>query len=205
MALSIIARLAGALGYNFSSPCLLARYCMMAQLSHNTPLGRPLSSIIGVRWAGFRAIYSGERVWPHTSVSEWLSPAARANTRTLILLTLGFSMLSVSAGFFADFATAFRVDFRDALPSGFAAVFVADLAEALDALAAGFVALPAGFAAGLAAGFFAFFVVVFAIVVLPRGCCRQYGFFGARSSDKVARERSTSACIASARCTSAIA
>src|SRR5918994_2702297 len=126
MALSIIARLAGALGYNFSSPCLLARYCMMAQLSHRTPLGKPLSSIIGVRCAGFRAMYSGERVWPHTSVSEWSSPAARANTRTLILLTLGFSMLSVSPAFFADFALALAAGFADALPAGFAAAFVAD-------------------------------------------------------------------------------
>src|SRR5882757_9930784 len=131
---------------------------MMAQLSHSTPLGRPLSSIIGVRCAGLRAIYSGERVWPQASVSAASKPAARANTRTVMLLTLGFSMLSFCAGFFADFALAFGAD---VLASGFAAALAATFGAGLAA------ALLAGLAAALAAGFFAFLVTVFAIVVLP--------------------------------------
>src|SRR5438552_3547459 len=125
---------------------------MMAQLSHRTPRGRPLSSIIGVRCAGFRAMYSGERVCPQASVSVWSSPAARANTRTLILLTLGFSILSISAGFFADFVLAFGAD---VFAAGFAAAFTA------------------AFGAALAAGFFALFVTVFAILVLPCFCWRS--------------------------------
>ncbi len=39
-------------------------YPLVAQLSHITPLGRPLASIIGVIWAGFMARNSLVRVLP---------------------------------------------------------------------------------------------------------------------------------------------
>src|SRR3569832_963588 len=96
---------------------------MMAQLSHSTPRGRPLSSIIGVRCAGLRARNSGERVRPQASVSAGSSPAARANTRTVMLLSLGLSTLSFTPGFLAGFAlgAAFAVTFAAAFFAGFAA------------------------------------------------------------------------------------
>ncbi|CDX34575.1 hypothetical protein MPLA_180092 [Mesorhizobium sp. ORS 3359] len=128
---------------------MLARYCMMAQLSHSTPRGRLLSSIIGVRCAGLRARNSGERVWPQASVSAGSSPAARANTLTVMLLTLGLSMLSFMLGFLAGFAFAFAVTLGAAFAVTFAAVFAA------------------AFGAALAADFFALLVAVFAILVLP--------------------------------------
>ena len=67
----------------------------MAQLSHRDASRQALVLDHRRQMAGF-APYSGERVWPQASVSAWSSPAARANTRTVMLLTLGFSMLSFS-------------------------------------------------------------------------------------------------------------
>src|SRR5690242_14453514 len=68
---------------------------MIAQLSHNDPLGRPLSSIIGVRCAGSLARKSGVVVCPQTSASSTSMPAARTKMRTVRLLTLGLRMFSV--------------------------------------------------------------------------------------------------------------
>src|SRR5690348_219794 len=67
---------------------------MIAQLSHRVARGSPVSSIIGVRWAGFIARNSGERVFPHASISSKSSPAARTKIRTVRLFTLGFSTCS---------------------------------------------------------------------------------------------------------------
>src|ERR671910_630406 len=68
---------------------------MMAQLSHNAPLGRRVPRIIGVSCAGWRARSSACRVWPKTSCSLNSSPAARRKTRTVRLLTLGLITLSL--------------------------------------------------------------------------------------------------------------
>ena len=63
---------------------------MIAQLSHNAPFGSPASSIVGVRWAGFIFMNSGEVVTPHASTSSKSSPAARTKIRAVRLFTLGF-------------------------------------------------------------------------------------------------------------------
>ena len=67
---------------------------MIAQLSQRVARGRPGSSIIGVRCAGFFSRNSGEVVVPHTSTSSASSPAARTKIRTERLLTLGFRTCS---------------------------------------------------------------------------------------------------------------
>src|SRR5918995_7368501 len=68
---------------------------MMAQLSPRTPRGSPAVSIVGVRWAGYFAMYSGPVDTPHTSCSSKSRPAARTKMRTERLLTLGLRMFSV--------------------------------------------------------------------------------------------------------------
>ena len=65
---------------------------MIAQLSHSAPFGRPASSIVGVRWAGFILRNSDEVVTPQESTSSKSSPAARTKIRAVRLLTLGFRM-----------------------------------------------------------------------------------------------------------------
>ena len=49
---------------------------MMAQLSHSTPLGSPLSSIIGVRCAGFRAVNAAMDSGKPTLINAVIDPAA---------------------------------------------------------------------------------------------------------------------------------
>src|SRR5919106_3369302 len=71
---------------------------MIAQLSPSAPRGRPSSSSIGVRCAGYFARYSGVVVFPQTSSSSKSRPAARTKTRTVRLFTLGLRMFSVCAG-----------------------------------------------------------------------------------------------------------
>src|SRR5687768_17662364 len=93
---------------------------MIAQLSQRQPFGRALSSSMGVIWAGFFIRNSGERVEPQTSVSAKSSPAARAKTRTAMLLTLGLSMLMWSDGFFAGFGPVFPAASAPAFDVGFA-------------------------------------------------------------------------------------
>jgi hypothetical protein len=68
---------------------------MIAQLSPSEPRGRPSSSSIGVRCAGYFCMNSGLVVFPHTSTSSKSSPAARTKIRAVRLLTLGFRMFSV--------------------------------------------------------------------------------------------------------------
>src|SRR5579871_558549 len=94
MALSIMARCSAAFGYNAAMSCLLQRYCMMAQLSHMPPFGNSFVTSIGVMCAGFFSRYSGVRVLPQTSSSVNSRLAARTNTRTAMLFTLGFSTFS---------------------------------------------------------------------------------------------------------------
>ena len=87
------------------------------------------------------------------------------------------------------------------------AVFAAALADFAGFFAwAGFAGFAGAFlAVALAAGFLAVLVAVLAILFLPRGFSAfQYGFLGERSGDSVARDRSTSAWMASARCASAM-
>src|SRR4051794_6687272 len=79
---------------------------MIAQLSQSEPHGSPASSTIGVRCAGSLARNSGSRVLPQTSTSSKSRPATRTKIRTVRLLTLGLSTLSVIA---AISASSFRV------------------------------------------------------------------------------------------------
>src|SRR5689334_5439571 len=84
------------------SPCLLQRYCMIAQLSQSEPWGRPSSSRSGVRSAGSLARKSDVPFLPHMSTSSKSSPAARTNTRAERLLTLGKRTLSVLSAIFSS-------------------------------------------------------------------------------------------------------
>ena len=68
---------------------------MIAQLSPSAPRGSSASSSIGVRWAGYFAMYSGDVVLPHTSLSSKSSSAARTKIRAVRLFTLGVRMFSV--------------------------------------------------------------------------------------------------------------
>src|SRR5436190_4920761 len=68
---------------------------MIAQLSPSVPRGRSSSSIVGVRCAGYFAMYSGDVVFPQTSTSSNSRPAARTKMRTDRLFTLGLRMFSV--------------------------------------------------------------------------------------------------------------
>ena len=70
---------------------------MIAQLSQSAWRGRPFSSSIGVRWAGFFARNSGVVVFPQTSSSSNSRPAARTKMRAVRLLTLGFRTWSLCA------------------------------------------------------------------------------------------------------------
>src|SRR4030095_6355323 len=68
---------------------------MMAQLSQSAPRGSSGLSIAGVRLDGIIAMYSGVRVAPQALTSSKGRPAARRNTRTERLFTLGPSMCSL--------------------------------------------------------------------------------------------------------------
>ena len=70
---------------------------MIAQLSPSVPRGRPSSSSIGVRCAGYLARNSGSVVLPQTSFSSKSSPAARTKIRAVRLFTLGVRMFRVLA------------------------------------------------------------------------------------------------------------
>ncbi|MBZ9963463.1 hypothetical protein [Mesorhizobium sp. BR1-1-2] len=113
-------------------------------------------------------------------------------------------MLIIRAGFFADFPLVLDAvlpavaAFEAGLTEGFADIFGAGLVEAF---AAGFAL---AFGVALAAGFFAPFVAVFAMCSSLCLFKNQYGLRGVLSADNVARERSTSAWMASARCASAM-
>src|SRR5262245_10530000 len=68
---------------------------MIAQLSHMAPRGSSGLSMAGVRLDGIFAMYSGVRVDPHALTSSNFRPAARRNTRTDRLFTLGWSIHSL--------------------------------------------------------------------------------------------------------------
>ena len=99
---------------------------------------------------------------PQASVSAASSPAARAKTRTVMLLTLGFSMLSFSAGFFADFALALGA-------AVLAAAFAAGLAAAFAPRRLGH-GLGRRFRGCLGAGFFALLLSLPLLSSLCFGC-----------------------------------
>src|SRR3954453_3581842 len=92
-----MARRAGSAGEKLSSPCLLHRYDMIAQLSQSEPFGSPSSSRSGVRSAGSLPRNSGVPFLPQTSTSSKSRPAARTKIRVERLLTLGLRMLRVFA------------------------------------------------------------------------------------------------------------
>src|SRR5687767_13031466 len=68
---------------------------MIAQLSPSARRGSPSTSTVGVRCAGYFAMYSSPVVSPQTSFSSKSSPAARMKIRTHRLFTLGLRMFSV--------------------------------------------------------------------------------------------------------------
>jgi hypothetical protein len=75
---------------------------MIAQLSPSTPRGRSSASSVGVRCAGYLAMYSGPVDLPQTLISSKSSPAARTKMRAVRLLTLGVRMFSVFAATFSS-------------------------------------------------------------------------------------------------------
>src|SRR5205807_674954 len=94
---------------SWSRPCLLQRYCMIAQLSQSDPRGRPPSSSSGVRSAGSLPRNSGVDFLPQTSSSSNSRPAARTKIRAVRLFTLGFRMLSVLVARGSSSSLAIRV------------------------------------------------------------------------------------------------